>query len=642
MSDDFEDDIAKSSVGSAALASGIAMGGATDGGESREYLREQIALTRLQKQNLIEQNDFELSHLRWRRFNDRMMGALQVLLVALGALIVSGFAFMVWNAADSGGLVIEQFSVPPDLVARGVTGQVVASKLLDRLAAMEAQTDSQRDPQTFANFWGDDIKVQIPETGISLGELDRYLREMLGHPTQITGEIVRNANGLSLTARAGTEGNGTVSGPDADIDALVQKLAESIYGITQPYRYGIWLREHDRNGEGIAVFIALAKSGPPNERPWGYLGWGNSLEESTSISARLAMMRKILTISDLYLARQNIALIEDEASHPEAALRDFRSIVPMLSAASHGDIRANVVPIAEKRLQSFINLNLGAFHEAVPLWEAEIEFGPQGVNYNMHAMLTRTELGEHDLSAARATIADSAEPGGINTHNGSLDIVTARMMIDIEAQDWAAVLAEYRAAGALFALDPGLRTIAPSTELPFLAYADARLGDFEAADALIAQTPAGCYRCLIFRARIVELQGQHARADWWFVRAVTQAPSIPFAYSEWGALLLSRGQYDAAIAKFKSANQKGPHFADPLEMWAEALMQKNRSDLALAKFEEADTYAPNWGRLHLKWGEALLYAGHKDAARKQFAVATRLDLTAADKAALTRVGTMLR
>ena len=58
-------------------------------------------------------------------------------------------------------------------------------------------------------------------------------------------------------------------------------------------------------------------------------------------------------------------------------------------------------------------------------------------------------------------------------------------------------------------------------------------------------------------------------------------------------MLLEEGKYDGAIAKFREANLKGPHFADPLEMWGESLMQENRSDLALAKFEEANKYAPN-------------------------------------------------
>ncbi|HWE05831.1 MAG TPA: hypothetical protein VG274_03930, partial [Rhizomicrobium sp.] len=114
-------------------------------------------------------------------------------------------------------------------------------------------------------------------------------------------------------------------------------------------------------------------------------------------------------------------------------------------------------------------------------------------------------------------------------------------------------------------------------------------------------------------------------------------PSLPFAYTDWGEMLLAKGDYNAAIDKFRDADLKGPHFADPLEMWGEALMAKNRSDLALAKFEEANKYAPNWGRLHLKWGEALMYVGKRDEAKDQFAAAGRLDLSSTDTAELARV-----
>jgi tetratricopeptide (TPR) repeat protein len=102
-------------------------------------------------------------------------------------------------------------------------------------------------------------------------------------------------------------------------------------------------------------------------------------------------------------------------------------------------------------------------------------------------------------------------------------------------------------------------------------------------------------------------------------------------------MFLREGKFDAAIAKFAIANQKGPHFADPLEMWGEALIAKNRSDLALAKFEEANKYAPHWGRLHLKWAEALWWSGERDEARKQLAIATTLDLTQEEKSELAKV-----
>jgi predicted negative regulator of RcsB-dependent stress response len=94
----------------------------------------------------------------------------------------------------------------------------------------------------------------------------------------------------------------------------------------------------------------------------------------------------------------------------------------------------------------------------------------------------------------------------------------------------------------------------------------------------------------------------------------------------------SRERADSFLIKL--ANQKAPHFADPLEQRGEALMAKNRSHRALAKFVEAEKYAPNWGRLHLKWGEALVYAGKKAEAKKQFTRAARLDLTPSEQSEL--------
>lgn len=172
---------------------------------------------------------------------------------------------------------------------------------------------------------------------------------------------------------------------------------------------------------------------------------------------------------------------------------------------------------------------------------------------------------------------------------------------------------------------------------PWLALADAKSGDMNAARSVIAGTMADCYLCLRVRGEIDAMLRNGGGAEYWYLAAVKQAPSIPFAYADWGATLMREGKYDDAIAKFQIAKQKGPHFADPLEMWGEALIAKNRSDLALAKFSEAAKYAPNWGRLHLKWGEALLWSGKKADAKKQFDIAAHRDLSANDRATLSRV-----
>jgi tetratricopeptide (TPR) repeat protein len=185
---------------------------------------------------------------------------------------------------------------------------------------------------------------------------------------------------------------------------------------------------------------------------------------------------------------------------------------------------------------------------------------------------------------------------------------------------------------------PAFATVTLSRQIwPYTAAALAHSGAMKGALALIGKTPLDCDLCVRMRGNIAALNHDWNGAAHWFAMVSSRTPSIPFADSDWGAVLMSKGDLDGAIAKFKTANEKGPHFADPLEMWGEALIAKNRSDLALAKLEEADKYAPNWGRLHLKWGEALLWSGDKAGAATQFAAASRLGLANSEKSELARI-----
>jgi len=255
------------------------------------------------------------------------------------------------------------------------------------------------------------------------------------------------------------------------------------------------------------------------------------------------------------------------------------------------------------------------------------------------AVLAQLLSALHETGAARATLTENPIAASNLPNIGSrLDTaVYTRLLIALEAQDWPAVLAAEAKLPEILAKYPGLADTRPTMFDPLAAIALAHMKQFTAAEMRVKATPADCYPCLRSRAQVAALQGQGARADFWFLRATDIGPSLPYAESEWGRSLLDRGKPDAAIEKFAASNQKGPRFADPLEGWGEALMAKNQSHLALAKFAEAGKYAPNWGRLHLKWGEALFYSGQKDEAQKQFARAAALDLTPTEKAELARM-----
>src|SRR5262249_19244596 len=113
-----------------------------------------------------------------------------------------------------------------------------------------------------------------------------------------------------------------------------------------------------------------------------------------------------------------------------------------------------------------------------------------------------------------------------------------------------------------------------SAARPALARALAMAGDFAAAETAIDPTPRDCYPCIRTRGIIATAKKDWPQAQSWFAAAVQQAPAIPFAYFEWGEMLLAKGDADGAIAKLQVAVQKGPHFADPLEVWGEALIAK--------------------------------------------------------------------
>lgn len=622
------------SVGGNPLATAVALGGA-----SREradaFLKDQQHLVQLQTKELAHELDLRHWSMLVRHVSSVLKLALELGVGLVLLAVVAGISLMVWNAAHSDGLVIESFSVPPDMAAKGLTGQVIAGKTLDELITIQNSYRTSRAAKSFTNNWGDDIKVEIPETGISVGEAFRFLKTWLGHETHISGEVTRTVSGLAITARVAGESGTTVVGSEADLDALVHKCAESIYRVTQPYRYGAYLQTAGRSAEAIAVFKSLAETGPEQERPWGYIGWANSLLDTKEGNDKDAPLQKALALQpDNLLALNNFANGRSRTGQEEEA---FQLNARQLIAFDHNPsatINPSQVPALRQRAEGLRAQFLGDWQEATR--HVLQSFGGANV-YSASYLLASDYARNHNLHAAVAALADPQPASNIAPGTNAFAVIETNMALKSEAADWTGVLDESRALDSVMSRYPGTRSDYRTRTIPVIALARAHLGNYSAAEVLIAPTPSYCGPCLRARGWIAALRGQNARADFWFARSAAAAPSLPFADAEWGKALLARGKPDDAIARFKLANQKGPHFADPLEGWGEALMAKNQSHLALAKFAEAEKYAPNWGRLHIKWGEALIYAGKRDDAKAQFARAARLDLTPSEKAELARM-----
>jgi tetratricopeptide (TPR) repeat protein len=601
-----------------ALALGKARPGAALPPEAAEFLKRQGRLVELQMEHLHEQRELVLSRLRWGRFSDRVKAAIQVMTALVGLVVAVAIGAMAWRAHEDHGVAIAAFSVPPDFAQKGLTGQVIASQVLDRLSDLQAQTVTARPASTYANDWGGDIKVEIPETGVSLGELNRYLREWLGSQTRITGEIVRTAAGVAVTARAGEASGRRFEGQEADIGKLVDQAAEAIYGETQPYRYAVWLSAHGRANEAQAAFARLTKSGSADERAWAYAGWSSMLfgetrmaeaaraaQNAVELNPRLYPAYPILGNSLYLLGREQAAL---EQSRREVALLESGRAVGLPKSQTTSRLKL------ARGLEAFIAGDEQAA-AALPDSRSSVDFEGQAGAFTPFTLLALSLSLDHDVAGTRKAMAAVGQ-GMVGLDHPPLD-------------EWSAFAAEADAA----------RARAPSApDVPYsgslMAEAYARAGRLADAEAILAKSPQDCSRCLRLRGLVAALKQDWPAADRWYAEAARQSPSLPFALAEWGQALIGKGDIDGAIARFEQSHRINPHFADPIEFWGEALMRKRDYAGAVAKFAEADKYAPKWGRNHLRWGEALMLASRYAEARRQYEAANGLGLSRADRASL--------
>jgi tetratricopeptide (TPR) repeat protein len=591
--------------------------------EAVAFLRDQRRLINIQTEHLHEQRELTLSRLRWGRFNDRIKGLLQVMTAVVGLAVGVGVGAMAWQAHEDHGVAIAAFTVPPDFAQKGLTGQVVASQVLDRLSDLQEKTVTARPASTYANDWGGDIKVEIPETGVSLGELNRYLREWLGHETRISGEVVRTDKGVAVTARVGAASGKRFEGAEADLDKLVGQAAEAVYAQTQPYRFAVYLQSSGRRDEALAAYRKLAKSGAPEDRAWAYSGWATleSLDNHLIETVRLAdeAIRLDPKLYPAYVIRNGVM---DTLGWHQAELDTARQELALHRRGAFVGLSKEADTARQTFLRGVEAMSLGDYSTAVALIRSQagatIDFEGIADAYTPTTFLGVVLARNHDVTGSRQVT------------QGMPNMISSQVEQHLALGEWRAVKSMVDQVKS----EPRLGDVRSTAYAEIAGLVDAHLGRFAEAEALLASSRTDCDDCVIARGQVAAMRRDWAAAGRWFAEVERRAPSLPLADTQWAAALLDKGDPDAAIAKAAEAHRRGPHFADPLHVWGEALTAKRDFAGAIAKFAEADQYAPKWGRNHLRWGEALMLQGRYREARAQYEAASGLDLTQPDRAAL--------
>ena len=230
--------------------------------DTSAFLKDQSRLLQTQNEHLKDEHAARLHFLRGqarevdiRRFGGlRMRVGLSQMFIALLAKSVTGVgvAIVIRDAVTSRRVVIDPIDTPPGLAALGVTGRVVAGAILDELSRLQAATRSSSAARGLSGAWTNNIKLDVPETGLSIAEVSRLLTQRFGHDVHIDGDLIETSTGgLLLTVRGNSVPPKSFEGSVADLGKLLVAAAEYVYSKSQPSRWAVYLTDTDRNQEAV-------------------------------------------------------------------------------------------------------------------------------------------------------------------------------------------------------------------------------------------------------------------------------------------------------------------------------------------------------------------------------------------------------
>jgi tetratricopeptide (TPR) repeat protein len=572
----------------ASLATGAAGADRTVAADLKAYLKRQARLVELQTEHLHEQRMVLLSSLRIRRTTDRLKLGMQLFFILVATALGLGAAVMVFDAFNSKSVVVETFDAPPALAARGLSGKVVAGGVLDALTRLQQATHSNEAARELSNAWTGEVKVEVPDTGVSIGEIDRMLKTRFGHDIHIEGDLVQtDAGGLALTIRGDGVAPKTFEGGPGELDKLSTQAAEYVYGQSQPALYAVYLTRSGRDAEAIDFAKGAYAGVDTAERPYLLNAWGNALE-NTGAGAREAMplYREAVRLKPDYwpgyanLMNTDLLLGDEEGAWRigEAMRRQTRG--RLVDETAHDLVNANLV-----------SWDLLTWRDAV-LADAKAHAGIGSNASDSTPDLADVDARLHDLDGAALQLstaqARAADPNvAAMTH-------FVRGKIAAETGDVTKAAEEMEAFAAAYA-SPIVSSNYPGY-LCWVAPAEEMSGRPDKAAAVLAA--AGRYvDCYRFRGDILDHRGDWVAAQKAYAAAVAIAPDLPAAYYSWGLALARHGDAAGAAAKFAAANQRGPHWADPLKSWGDLLARRQRWPEAVAKYDEALKWAPAWTEL---------------------------------------------
>jgi tetratricopeptide (TPR) repeat protein len=471
---------------------------------------------------------------------------------------------------------------------------VVASGVLDGLQKLQDATRSTDKSLNTTSAWSSDVKIEVPETGVSIGEINRLLHQRFGHDLHIDGDLVQTeSGGLALTVRGDGVPAKTFDGAAGDLDKLTTQAAEYIYGRSQPVQYAIYLEGVDRNADALA-FIPAAYARADGDEARAKLAhrWANAyagLNQSAKAAEkqRLAMSLAKPNSPEWWANYSNRVGSITAAEGEETGWRESHAFLSAVQAA----------PKSQRPPTRLLE------NVAEDLWDLPLFLASNLADAQSHnGAGTSTAILGPSVADTYALMHDPAQATRLLTASDPDDSITKAEALLLEGYaaldrgDAAAAVPPLEAFYKAWLADPNLQ-FTYSDQPCFLGLAYGLVGRMADAEPVFKK-PGAWSRCYAFHGDALAHAGDGAGAERVWAEGLKIAPDLPQVYLHRGVYELDHGDLKAAEADLSTAAAKAPHYADPRKAWGDVLAKQGRWKEALAKYDEALKYAPAWAELH--------------------------------------------
>jgi len=512
--------------------------------------------------------------------------------LALAIVVIFVYSYLI-----SPSILIEPFGAPEDLARQGLTGHVIAQKLLDEINLIKAKTRTRTFPRgvmlpgsiepNIAPSWpAQDIDVTIK--GTSLNSLIHYIASLLGRDVRIGGEIVRTDNIWNATLRISSEPRPIVAS-STELSDLLRGLAVSTLRIIKPIKLAEYYHATHNTSALMGVIENIIRTGASkSDLAWAYNFWGLVLSDENKYEEAISKYRKAL---EFYPEGAAIHVNWGNALHNWGnTFRGDRQRSEKYKQAGLQFEKAS--KLTPKMAATYVNWG-NLLQDQRNYSEAEIKY--------------RTALADPNFKSVAA--------------NGLALVLEAQKKIP----------------EAIEVYEESIQT-SPGLTIPYVNLAQllGRQGRYKEGYAKLeeaARIDPQAFEVYWVWGLMLATEKEYKQAITKFEKAAILQPRFDELHVKWGANLYALEDYKEAASHFRQAAELNPNNPEIYYNWGVALKALGAFDEAICKFERSKELDPGKAtevdilikELYLAEGRRLREEGKRLEAITKFKKSTEID-----------------